>query len=323
MPPKTLEYETQVDWTGNRGQGTRTYVAYSRDHRILAPGRPSIEASADPDFRGDPRRYSPEDLLVASVSACHMLWYLHLCADAGVVVTGYRDRARGRMELDPGGGGRFREVVLRPEVTLGPDSDVDTARRLHAEAHGKCFIANSMSFPVTCEPQFEVRESVRRAEVQVLPMEEGHWEAVRRIYAQGIDTGVATFETEVPEWDAWDAAHMPAPRLVAVEDDAVTGWAALSPVSSRCVYGGVAEVSVYVGEDHRGKGVGSTLLRRLVDASEAEGIWTLQAGIFPENEASIELHRRAGFREVGRREKLGKLDGAWRDVILLERRCPD
>ena len=147
------------------------------------------------------------------------------------------------------------------------------------------------------------------------------WEQVRKIYLQGIATGLATFEQSAPEWPAWDAARLPAPRLVArCEDGSLAGWAALSPVSSRCVYGGVAEVSVYVAEDQRGRGVGLALLTALVEQSEAAGLWTLQAGIFPENTASVALHHRCGFRTVGCREKLGQLDGEWRDVLLLERR---
>lgn len=148
----------------------------------------------------------------------------------------------------------------------------------------------------------------------------GHWEAVRAIYAQGIATGDATFETEVPNWEPWDAEHLDVCRLVARRGEEILGWAALTPVSSRCAYGGVAEVSVYVGDDHRGKGIGSRLLARLVEESEDHGIWTLQAGIFPENVASVVLHRKLGFREVGKRERLGRLDGRWRDVLLLERR---
>jgi len=153
-----------------------------------------------------------------------------------------------------------------------------------------------------------------------MALEQGHWARVVEIYEQGIATGLATFETEPPGWDTWDRSHLPAPRLVAIADDVVAGWAALSPVSDRCAYGGVAEVSVYVAQHARGQGIGGLLLRRLVLESEDHGIWTLQAGIFPENTGSIELHRRAGFREVGRREKLGKLNGRWMDVLLLERR---
>lgn len=151
-------------------------------------------------------------------------------------------------------------------------------------------------------------------------MAAGDRERVLEIYAEGIATGDATFETEVPGWEAWDRSHLDACRLVAEADGRVAGWAALSPVSDRCVYGGVAEVSVYVGADARGRGVGTGLLEALVESSEEEGIWTLQAGIFPENEGSVELHRRCGFRVVGRREKLGKLGGRWRDVLLMERR---
>ena len=156
--------------------------------------------------------------------------------------------------------------------------------------------------------------------VTVGPMEAEDWPAVAEIYRQGIATGNATFETEVPAWEVWDAGHLETGRLVARVGDAMAGWAALSPVSDRCAYAGVAEVSVYVAEDHRGRGVGRRLLAALIEASEEAGIWTLQAGMFPENEGSLALHRKLGFRVVGRRERLGTLDGRWRDVMLLERR---
>jgi L-amino acid N-acyltransferase YncA len=146
------------------------------------------------------------------------------------------------------------------------------------------------------------------------------WLQVRSIYLEGIATGDATFETDAPTWESWDRAHLPFGRLVVRDGDRLAGWAALSAVSSRCVYAGVAEVSVYVSAGQRGRGVGRLLLTHLIEASEKNGIWTLQAGIFPENMASIVLHQRCGFREVGRREKLGKLNGAWRDVMMLERR---
>ena len=147
------------------------------------------------------------------------------------------------------------------------------------------------------------------------------WELVRSINLDGIATGVATFETSAPTWEKWDAGHFRKMRLVAREAEGeVLGWAALSPVSDRCVYGGVAEVSVYVGEHGRGRGVGRALLESLIEASEQNGIWTLQAGVFPENTASIKLHLSCGFREVGRRERIGKLNGVWRDTLLLERR---
>ena len=156
----------------------------------------------------------------------------------------------------------------------------------------------------------------------VEPMTAGHWPAVRAIYEQGIATGDATFETAAPSWAAWDAGHLAGHRLVAVVGGRVAGWAALSPVSERCAYAGVAEASVYVAASQTGRGVGRALLDRLVEGSEAAGIWTVQAGIFPENTASLALHRRCGFRTVGVRERLGKLDGRWRDVVLLERRSP-
>jgi len=147
------------------------------------------------------------------------------------------------------------------------------------------------------------------------------WEQVCSIYIEGIATGVATFETSAPAWEKWDAGHLQKLRLVARGSEGVVlSWAALSPVSDRCVYGGVAEVSVYVGEQGRGRGVGRALLGALIEESERNGIWTLQAGVFPENAASIKLHLRGGFREVGRRERIGKLNGVWRDTLLLERR---
>ena len=154
------------------------------------------------------------------------------------------------------------------------------------------------------------------------PLQAEHWDAVARIYAQGIATGHATFETEVPSWERWDASHLADHRLVALSGDEVVGWAALSPVSGRCVYGGVVEESVYVAEEARGRGVGRVLLEALIAGAEAAGIWTIQTGIFPENETSLRLHERVGFRIVGIRERLGMHHGVWRDVVLLERRSP-
>jgi phosphinothricin acetyltransferase len=146
------------------------------------------------------------------------------------------------------------------------------------------------------------------------------WEEVRRIYAEGIATGDATFETSAPSWEHWDASHRKEPRLVARDGGELLGWASLSNVSDRCVYGGVAEVSIYVAAAARGRGVGRTLLRALIERSESSGVWTLQAGIFPENKASLAIHEQCGFRIVGTRERLGQLAGRWRDVMLLERR---
>src|SRR4030095_5211113 len=148
------------------------------------------------------------------------------------------------------------------------------------------------------------------------------WESVRAIYIEGIKTGHATFETDAPDWQSWDNAHLKIARIVARESNEVIGWAALSPVSTRRVYAGVAEVSVYVAARARGRGVGRQLLTALISESERSGVWTLQAGIFPENESSIALHEACGFRKVGRRERIGKLGDVWRDVILMERRSP-
>ncbi|MDI6755119.1 MAG: GNAT family N-acetyltransferase [Thermodesulfobacteriota bacterium] len=156
-------------------------------------------------------------------------------------------------------------------------------------------------------------------------MNRGDWEQVRAIYLDGMATGHATFEAEAPDWRTWDSAHLAEPRLVARTGNDVAGWAALRRVSPRSVYSGVAEVSIYVRAGYREQGIGSALLAALIDASEQAGIWTLQAGIFPENMASIDLHKKHGFRVLGIREKVGKmafgeLAGAWRDVVLMERR---
>lgn len=155
---------------------------------------------------------------------------------------------------------------------------------------------------------------------EIRPMAPEDWQAVSQIYLEGIATGLATFEKDIPSYEAWDSAHMKVCRLIAEQDGSILGWAALSPVSSRCVYGGVGEVSVYVGKNSRGMGVGKSLLEALVKESEKEGLWTLQSGIFPENEGSVKLHEQAGFRFLGKRERVGKLDGVWKDNVLYERR---
>ena len=157
-------------------------------------------------------------------------------------------------------------------------------------------------------------------EIHIRLMTAADWEEVATIYGQGIATGNATFEQEVPDWETWDKGHLQVCRLVAVSGAALMGWASLSAVSARKVYAGVAEVSVYVGAQYRGQKTGSLLLSALIEASETAGFWTLQAGIFPENTVSLEMHRKAGFRELGYREKIGMMKGLWRDTILLERR---
>lgn len=149
---KSHSYHVDLTWTGNRGSGTSAYTAYGREHRIVSGERPPLEGSSDPAFRGDARKWSPEELFVASIAACHQLWYLHLCAEGGVVVTAYADRAEGTMVVESGGGGRFTAVVLHPEVTVTEPAMIESAQRLHAAAHAKCFIANSLNFPVTYEP---------------------------------------------------------------------------------------------------------------------------------------------------------------------------
>jgi phosphinothricin acetyltransferase len=157
--------------------------------------------------------------------------------------------------------------------------------------------------------------------INIEEMRPRHWADVQRIHREGIATGEATFETEPSgDWEIWSADHLEFGRLVATAGGQVLGWAALSGVSDRCTYAGVAETSIYVAAESRGRGVGSLLLPGLIAESEKQGIWTLQAGIFPENSTSIALHEKFGFRVIGRRERLGKLKGNWRDVLLLERR---
>ena len=156
--PKRHLYQCTVRWTGNKGTGTSAYRAYSRDHEIRSPGKAVIPASSEPASHGDASRYNPEEMLVASLSTCHMLWYLHLCAVNKVVVLEYEDRADAIMEEAADGGGRFLAATLRPRITVTPQSDLETAKRLHQDAHGKCFIAKSVNFPVGCVPV------IRRAE---------------------------------------------------------------------------------------------------------------------------------------------------------------
>jgi organic hydroperoxide reductase OsmC/OhrA len=155
MAGREHRYHVTVEWTGNTGTGTAGYRTYERRHEITASGsaKPGIPGSSDPAFRGDPARWNPEELLVASLSACHQLWYLHLCADAGVVVTAYVDRAEGTMIEDAAGAGQFSRVVLRPVVTVTAETDLARARALHHEAHAMCYIARSVSFPVEHEPE--------------------------------------------------------------------------------------------------------------------------------------------------------------------------
>lgn len=157
-------------------------------------------------------------------------------------------------------------------------------------------------------------------EIIFRPMTPDDWKNVSEIYRQGIETGNATFQQEIPTYTDWDNGHLKNCRIVAIKDYEVAGWAALTPVSGRCVYAGVAEVSVYVADKHRGHKIGHKLLEKLIIESENEKLWTLQAGIFPENIASLKIHEALGFRKIGHRERIGQMNGIWRDTILLERR---
>ena len=145
-------YQTSLKWTGNKGQGTKDYRAYDRAYKIEVKGKPLIYGSSDPAFRGDRTKYNPEELLVASLSSCHLLWYLHLCSEAKVIVIDYKDKAIGKMSEMPDGSGKFIEVILQPKVTISAESNIEQAKQLHHEAHKFCFIANSVNFPVLCQP---------------------------------------------------------------------------------------------------------------------------------------------------------------------------
>lgn len=155
---------------------------------------------------------------------------------------------------------------------------------------------------------------------KIKEMKSSNWDQISQIYKEGIDTNNATFETTIPSWSSWISNHIPGCNIIASKGEEILGWASLSPTSGRKVYSGVVEVSVYVSEKHHGKGIGKALLKKLIELSENKGIWTLQAGIFPENEISINLHKKCGFKSVGIREKIGKMNGVWRDVVLMERR---
>ncbi|MUV04271.1 OsmC family peroxiredoxin [Flavobacterium rakeshii] len=153
---KTHHYSTQLQWTGNRGSGTKSYTSYTRDYDIQTEGKPVVLGSSDPAFRGDSSRYNPEEMLLASLSSCHMLWYLHLCSEAGIIITAYKDNAVGEMEETPNGSGRFVKVILRPVVTVQEEGMLHKANELHQKANEMCFIANSCNFPVLHEPESKV-----------------------------------------------------------------------------------------------------------------------------------------------------------------------
>ena len=172
----------------------------------------------------------------------------------------------------------------------------------------------------TCPRASRCLNSAAQMDFIIDSMRPDDWESARAIYVEGIATGQATFETEAPDWERWDTAHLTQCRLVARNGARVLGWSALSPVSKREVYAGVAEVSIYVAASARGRGVGRALMEALIEASERHGVWTLQASVFPENESSVALHLKHGFREVGRRERIARHHGVWRDTVVLERR---
>ena len=156
--------------------------------------------------------------------------------------------------------------------------------------------------------------------MEITPISVSNYNQVANIYQEGLDTGLASFETKAPSWESWDIAHIDHSRIAVLENDVMLGWAALTPTSSRCVYGGVGEVSVYVASEARGKGVGSFLLNELIRSSEENGLWSLQSGVFPQNKGSVGLHLKCGFRQIGYRERIAVRDGEWFDNLLFERR---
>ncbi len=166
---KNHSYQIEVQWTGNTGEGTQSYRAYERSHQIKAGDKPLILGSSDPSFRGDKTKYNPEELLVASLASCHMLWYLHLCSEAKIIVVDYSDRAVGKMIETQDGGGRFTEVILKPVVTITSTSDRTVATSLHEQAHHLCFIANSVNFPLRCEPSIAILNGFRTVSPEGTP----------------------------------------------------------------------------------------------------------------------------------------------------------
>lgn len=156
MPAASHTYTLTLRWTGNTGEGTRTYQSYQRDYEVSADGKPAIVGSADPNYRGDPERWNPEELLVAALSACHKLWFLHFAATSSVIVTDYVDAPVGTMQVESDGGGQFTSCVLKPTITLANSDDRERAQTLHAKAHAMCFIARSVNFPITVEAEYSV-----------------------------------------------------------------------------------------------------------------------------------------------------------------------
>jgi L-amino acid N-acyltransferase YncA/2-polyprenyl-3-methyl-5-hydroxy-6-metoxy-1,4-benzoquinol methylase len=239
--------------------------------------------------------------------------------------------------LVPGGRVAIADLILDGDETTGAPCcapSADCGEPIDALSYSR-LLSEAGLVGVSIEPTHSYAPGVASAAIRaerplavqdaysVRRMSGSDWSRVAAIYEAGIASGHATFETEVPDWDSWDRSHLPAPRLVAVDtSQGLVGWAAGSAVSERCVYGGVMEHSVYVDPSCQGRGVGGLLLKALVAESERLGFWTIQSGVFPENLASLALHRKWGFREVGRREKIGRHHGVWRDVVLLERRSP-
>jgi L-amino acid N-acyltransferase YncA len=230
--------------------------------------------------------------------------------------------------LRPGGRIGISDIVRHGDHNDGTAPPVDCGERAITIDDYRAALRHAGLTQISIQPTETLGSGLHNAIIQatkprihVRPMEPSDWPTVRAIYQSGIDTGNATFETSAPTWDHWDRTHLPVLRLVATDSaGAVIGWSALAKVSDRCVYRGVAEDSVYVHPQRHGQGVGAALLEQLITASELGGYWTIQTGIFPENAASLILHKRAGFRIVGRRERIGQLNGEWRDTYLLERR---
>ncbi len=261
----------------------------------------------------------------ASVDVVISNCVLNLSADKPAVL---REAAR---VLRPGG--RFGVSDLIAEDDLDPDQVAAAATAIGAGVRplgGAAYrheLAAAGLTDIRIEPTHDAGGGILAATIHatkpavtIRPMRPTDWPAVAAIYAQGIASGNATFETDVPSWERWNGTHLPDHRLVTELDGRLVGWTAVSPVSSRCVYAGVVEHSIYVAGTARGRGVGRALLGAVVESTERAGIWTIQTGIFPENEPSLALHRSAGFRVLGVRERPGQLHGRWRDVVLLERR---
>ncbi len=296
---KTHTYRTQLQWTGNTGTGTADYKSYLRDHTLQAGHKPEISGSSDPAFRGNPERYNPEELLLASLSACHMLWYLHLCAASGVVVTDYRDAATGQMLETSDGGGRFTEATLYPVVTVEKADMVANAHRLHAEANQKCFIANSCNFPVHHRPvalrYASSDDAAVLAHLGRLTFVEAFAQQNDPLdFAQYVSEAFseAQFRREFSE----PGAHF----CLAYVGDTPVGYAKWRTNDEPDALKGRKNLElqrIYVLAAHQGDKIGQALLQTAITYARKQHYQHLWLGVWEHNQKAIAFYERAGFTQ--------------------------